>query len=152
MAELSAEVRLTYIGLWIVADDAGWLRMDVPQIGALLYPFEPVKRRERHLQEAMDRLIEKGRLVCHECGCGLIPHLVDHQKIGGTKSFVVRDQHARHVQSIAVRTNMDESARNVTLGNGRVGNGSGAPKGELDEYDQRVAAIQARRFGFKEPI
>lgn len=133
MACLSPEVRLTYIGLWLVADDAGWLRMDVAQIGALLFPFESVKRREHRLQESFDRLIAAGRLVCYGCGCASIPTLEKHQKIGGTKSFTVRDEHRKHAQSIDVRTDMDESARNVTLGNGKVGNGSDAPKAPTDE-------------------
>ena len=113
MAALSPAVRLTYIGLWCVADDAGWLTWDVRTIGALLYPYESIRVRERRVQAAGDALEEAHRIARYECGCALIPRLEDHQKIGGNKSFPVRDKH----KSIHSRTSPP-----VTLGNGRVGN------------------------------
>ena len=127
MAALSPTVRLTYIGLWCVADDAGWLVWDVPQIGAVLFPYEGAKRRERDLQVALEKLVEAKRVVLHPCNCLHIPHLIDHQKIGGTRSLVVRDKHRVH-------TTMDESARNVKVSNGMVGNGSD----DLTEFRLRV--------------
>lgn len=109
-AHLSPAVQITYVGLWCIADDGGWLSWDVPQIGALLYPYKSVRGRERTVASAGAALSAAGRLVLHPCGCGYIPKLADHQRIGGTKSFTSRDKHRVH-------TNMDQSARNVTLGN-----------------------------------
>lgn len=45
---LTAEQREFYIGLWMEADDAGFIAWDVDRIGADLYPFRPLGwRRER---------------------------------------------------------------------------------------------------------
>lgn len=96
MASLSAEVKLTYIGLWIVADDAGYLRLDLTTIGAVLYPYQPVKRRERHLALACDQLVAAGRLVRYDCGCALIPTLSRHQRVTGKTSTTAKDAHLRH--------------------------------------------------------
>lgn len=131
-AHFSAPVQVTYVGLWCVADDAGYLVWDVPQIGALLYPYKSVPSRERIVRRAGATLEAAGRLTLYECGCALIPTLTEHQKIGGNKSFTVRDKHRVH-------TFPDESARNVRVGNVRVGNGmdspgaSGAGKSNLGE-------------------
>ena len=114
MASLSAQVRLTYIGLWCVADDAGWLRWDVPQIGAQLFPFDTPRRRESALLETLADLLRTGRVVLHPCGCLFIQHLVDHQRIGGNKNINALIIHRVH-------TGMDQSAGKV--GNGKVGNG-----------------------------
>lgn len=97
MASLPAEVRLTYIGLWIVADDAGYLRLDLTTIGAVLFPYEPVKRRERHLAVAVDQLVAAGRLQRFDCGCALIPTLSRHQRVTGKTSTTAKDAHGKHL-------------------------------------------------------
>lgn len=135
---LPTAVRLTYIGLWCVADDAGWLVWDVPEIGAQLYPYESVRVREKRVAAAGEALVEAGRLVTHPCGCAHIPTLPNHQKIGGNKSFTVRD---RHLHKHRVHTGLDESP--VTLGNVTVGNGTldaraRAKDQETSEFRQRV--------------
>ena len=115
---LSAETQVVYIGLWCVADDAGWLDWDVPQIGALLCPYKSVRAREGLVNRAAAELSAAGRLCVMDCGCARIPTLSANQKIGGTKSFTGRERHERH----EVQTRMDLYARNVRVGKGRVGN------------------------------
>ncbi len=135
-AHLSAPVQVTYIGLWCVADDAGYLVWDVPQIGALLYPYKSVPSRERIVRRAGATLEQAGRLCVYECGCARIPTLTEHQKIGGNKSYLVRDKHRVH-------TSTDVYARNVTLSNGRVGNGTDAPArgdGGASDLGERLVA------------
>lgn len=117
MAALSPAIRLTYIGLWVVADDAGWFRCDVPQIGAVLYPFESTKRRERELTTALMALEGAGRLERHECGCARIPTLPRHQRISGKQSFSAREAHGKHLT-------LSDSPVTVGNGSGTVGNGS----------------------------
>jgi hypothetical protein len=129
MASLSPLVRLTYIGLWCVADDAGWLTWDVAQIGAQLFPFESSRRRERELGVALERLADAKRVVLHPCNCLLIPHLVDHQKIGGNKNLSSWSKHRVH-------TDMDVSAGKVS--NVRVGYLKSAREGELTEFRLKV--------------
>lgn len=102
---LSVDVRLTYIGLWCIADDAGWLEFDPRHLGAQLYPYESIRVRTRRLEKAHDELEASSRVVFYPCGCAQIPTLVDHQKIGGNKSFTIRDKHEKH----RVHTGMDKS-------------------------------------------
>lgn len=119
MASLAPEVRLTYVGLWCVADDAGWLRWDVAHLGAVLFPFESTKRRERHLTTAGEELQRTGRMVLLPCGCAQIPTLTHHQKIGGNKSFTARDDHDKH---LSVRVHTDTDVYPGKVSNGKVSN------------------------------
>jgi hypothetical protein len=97
VGRLTTEARLIYIGLWCIADDAGWLEWDLPQIAAMLSPYQSVPVRERMTTRATDALVAAERIELFSCGCALIPRLADHQKIGGNKSFTVRDRHeSRH--------------------------------------------------------
>jgi hypothetical protein len=137
---LSASTQVTYIGLWCVADDDGWLDWDVPAIGAVLYPYKSVRGREALVVKAGAELVAVGRLRVMECGCARIPTLAAHQRIGGNKSYTGRDKHERH----DIQTRMDLYARNVTLGNGKERNGTheaaSAPHGAASFKDAMVAA------------
>ena len=98
VAALPDGARLFYIGLWNVADDAGWLEWRPTRIGALLYPYESAKRREVNIAAWALRLTDKGRLVIHDCGCAVIPTLPKHQRVAGKQSFTVRDlHHGKHL-------------------------------------------------------
>ena len=132
-AHLPAAVQVTYVGLWCVADDAGWLAWDVAQIGALLYPYKSVHGREKAVTHAGEVLAEAGRLALLDCGCAHIPTLPDHQRIGGNKSFPARDSHRVH-------TSTDLSARNGRVGNVTVGNGSARESEETTGESLRVLA------------
>ena len=95
MAGLPFRTRLIYVGLWQMADDAGWISWDVAQAGAELLPFETARVRERWLAEDLERLVAAGRVVCHECGHLEIPTLPDHQRFGGRPVFTTHAAHAR---------------------------------------------------------
>jgi hypothetical protein len=117
VSSLSPATRLTYIGLWCVADDAGWLRFDVAHVGALLFPFMPVAKRQKAVATAGSDLVTARRLVLYDCGCGHIPTMPKHQRSGGKPSFVARDEHFnRHVtdKSVVVQNNLVVTERNVT--------------------------------------
>jgi hypothetical protein len=136
VSSLPADVRLTYIGLWCVADDAGWLVWDVQQVAAQLYPYESIRVRTKRVERAGAALVAAGRMSLPGCGCAFIPKLPAHQKIGGNKSFTVRDKHPVH-------TSLDESARNVRVGNVRVGNvNTGA---SANDDDDRLRLLDAYR-------
>lgn len=171
VARLSPDVRLTYIGLWCVADDAGWLIWDEQHIGALLSPYESIRARENRVARAGLALGDTGRLVFFKCGCALVPKLEEHQRIGGNKSFTVRDKHRVHTstdksvsksgsnhphppyespESEEVHTSTDKSARNVTVGNGSNGIAGPASADALsrlrDEEDAaEIARVRERR-------
>lgn len=133
---LPPAVQVTYIGLWLVADDAGWLDWDVPQIGAVLYPYKSVRARETALLRAAAALAAAGRLIVMECGCARIPTLAVHQKIGGNKSFTAYERHQKH----DVQTRMDLYARYGTLGNGSNGRPDAARMDGGTGFKDKLAA------------
>jgi len=81
IAALPAPARLFYIGLWMTADDAGWLRWDPSQIANELYGYESRKRRERDVCAFLALLVEAKRVVVHDCGHVEIPTMVAHQHL-----------------------------------------------------------------------
>jgi hypothetical protein len=105
LGHLPDPVRLFYIGLWCVSDDAGWFEYHAAQLGAALYPYRPVRSRERDIERYMVALVELERIVLYPCGCGYIPTMARHQALGGRPSYAIRDKHKKH----DVRTNTDAS-------------------------------------------
>jgi hypothetical protein len=162
VSRLAPDVRLTYIGLWCVADDAGWLVWDVQQIGAQLSPYESVRAREKRVARASVALADTGRLVFYECGCALIPKLEEHQRIGGNKSYTARDAHLVHTRTDSAKARKsaqgtilalkDAGIKEVhtipDLSAGRLGNGR---EGTLDaragakDDDAKLIAAFARQ-------
>jgi hypothetical protein len=140
MSGLSYPARLFYIGLWCVADDAGWLEWDLDELGALLFPHETPRRRERHIETWSEELVKARRVVVMECGCAVIPTLDAHQKhAGGNRSFQYRDAHRRRHPSVST----DESGPVPEKVAGRVGNGrerngtlGNGSAGARDDQDQ----------------
>jgi hypothetical protein len=118
LAELPDSARLFYIGLWAVADDDGWIEWQPRRIGALLYPYRTAQRRERDVAAWSELLVKDGRLRLLECGCGHIPTLPRHQKIGGRRTSLNADRHFSTHASGRVHTGMAVTLSNVTVGNG----------------------------------
>ena len=96
---VNADVREFYIGLWQIADDAGFLDWDPIRIGAELYPYVASARRERNVQAwgmaLADLRPDRPHFVRYLCGHAQVPKMPRHQRIAGKQSFLVRDQHAR---------------------------------------------------------
>lgn len=88
IAALPAPARLFYIGLWMMADDAGWLRGDLPQIANELYGYDSRARRERNVQSFLAMLVAAERVTVHPCGHLEIPRLVTHQHLSVTSKQV----------------------------------------------------------------
>jgi hypothetical protein len=97
LALLPAATRLFYIGLWNIADDTGWLRWEVPTIGAELYGYEPRMARERRVAAMGDALEQAGRITRYPCGHALIPTLTEHQRMSAATKRVktVEKEHER---------------------------------------------------------
>lgn len=129
MADLPAEVRLFYVGLWMEADDAGWLRWDLDEVAADLFPYRTVKVRERQVREWSGRLIDRKRVEVYPCGHAFIPKLTRHQlSQGGSKSKYILAQHALcKPQSGDGRSDTDDYGREVGGGMGKEGKGSREP-------------------------
>lgn len=138
IARLPKSARLAYIGFWQLADDGGWIdSFDLEQAAAELAPYESCGRRERDLSNDLEALIVAGRIVRHDCGCLEIPHLVEHQRISGVRSFRSRDAHAKHSLLSATQDPLSDSPGRVS-GKGRVGNGTernGIARASANESD-----------------
>jgi hypothetical protein len=97
VAELSEGARLFFIGTWQLADDSGWLRWDVANIAAELYPFEGRASRERRVRRHSEALAGLGRLHLHDCGHAQVPKMAAHQHLAGTtrRVLTVAQEHTK---------------------------------------------------------
>lgn len=94
IGKLPVRTRLTYIGLWGVADDAGFFEWKVDEIAAALFRFESSTTREKALTGDLERLVAAGRIRRFEdCNHGLIPTLVDHRIAGGNQNERIKKAH-----------------------------------------------------------
>jgi len=149
MAELPPAVRLTYVGLWCIADDAGWLVVDVPQIAHDLYGYDGRTLREKTLVEHLYRLQEAGKVVVELCGHAVIPTLPDHQRQSAATRRVetVKKEHARCIAADFRGTQRNAADfRSGTVGNGKERNVSvtvddGQEIEEPSEFQRRMAAV-----------
>jgi len=77
---LTAEQREFYIGLWMLADDAGYVAWDPERVGAELYPYRSPTWRARRLPAWLDLLGQHARLL--DCGTHVvIPNLPKHNHV-----------------------------------------------------------------------
>lgn len=163
----TADAREFYIGLWMLADDDGWLVWDEERIAAELYPFDPIGRRERNVAKWADQLerlnAKAAHLIVFDCGHGTVPKMKPHQRIAGTRTVRVRSDHetacrnARSRIALQVATG-DESLDMATRSHGGVLGGerngterngtnarevapSGAPRSEFQDRVPRSIAL-----------
>lgn len=91
---MSADEREFYIGLWMLADDAGWMPRDVPAIGAALYRYVDRAPREENVRRWLDRLRDLGKVESLRC-CIYLP-VVERYPRAGKKSNEHQAEHKRH--------------------------------------------------------
>jgi len=128
IAELPPAVRLTYIGLWNIADDTGWFVADASWIAHELYGYEPRTEREEVVSCHLYTLQVAGKVLVEVCGHALISTLPTHQRMTSTVRRVetVRRLHQLCLaadMSGAPRTSAVDRAGTVGYGTGTVGNG-----------------------------
>lgn len=92
---LTSDVRELYQGLWMLADDEGWMPRDVPGIGAALYRFEDRKPREDLVRAGLDRLKALGKVESYRCGCLYLPAVARYPR-AGKKSAEHHELHRSH--------------------------------------------------------
>lgn len=140
---LDAAKRELYVGLWMLADDEGWLPRDVPAIAAALYRYEDRAPRESTVRAGLDRLRELGKLESLRCGCLHLP-AVERYPRAGKKS----NEHAlthrfhsnnsnpnkQHSNPSPVPTRRNPSRPDVAGGRA-LGN---APPASLSEFQSKV--------------
>lgn len=146
VADLPPAARLFYIGLWMVADDAGWLRWDVAQLGAELFSFDARGEREANVSEWGDLLEVAGRIVRHACGHAHIPTLADHQRMAAATKRVTaveREHQACPADSRGnPRTSAAPRSKPVIPDTERKGKGKGEPSEE--RLNETVEVNEAR--------
>lgn len=120
---ITADVREFYIGTWGLADDTGWLRWDIPAIGAELYAYRPARTREHNIAQWSERLVKLRRLVIGDCGHAFVPKLSQHQRIGGNKTDHIAREHQRCALPQSVRTDTDKDGQVRTGGEVKGGEG-----------------------------
>jgi hypothetical protein len=103
LAELPEPTRLFYVGLWMIADDAGWFRWDPVEVSRDLYGYEGRARRERRTAKMFDQLASVGRVVLYPCGHAQVPRLTDHQHLAGASKQVQTAFNA-HLKECVSRT------------------------------------------------
>ena len=75
---LTADVREFYIGLWMEADDAGYVEWDAIRIGADLYPYRGLAWRKTNIPKWVALLDPHVQVL--DCGKHLvIPNIPKHQ-------------------------------------------------------------------------
>lgn len=166
MAELPESTRLFYVGLWMIADDAGWFRWDAVEVARDLYGYEGRARRERRTTGMFDQLVAIGRIVLHECGHAEVPKLGDHQHLAGPAKQVrtAFNEHLRacvsptpatprEVPPIPVETRLGKEREGKAMegGQGRNGTESARASAEAlarrDSEDEEEAAERRRKLG-----
>lgn len=88
IADLPVPTRLFFIGTWGLADDAGFINLDIREMAKELYGFDQVKKREASVERMLAELIAAGRIVDHGCGHVEVIHLGEHQHLAGTTKQV----------------------------------------------------------------
>lgn len=131
---LDSSQRELYIGLWMLADDAGWLTRDVPAIAAALYRYEDVAPRVERVLAGIVVLRKLGKIVVPPCRRCLFLDSVAKYPRAGNKAFTHLEEHQSHVKSSQRESTMfndvqrgSSPRRNVTLREPSLHDGSRAP-------------------------
>jgi hypothetical protein len=144
LAHISVGARLMYVGLWCVADDAGWLTWDLDELGALLFPYENPGRRRRQVETWAAELTDQARVKVKVCGCAVVPTLETHQKTsGGSRSYATRQKHER-LHRGTEESGLVQTKAAGTERNGKVGNGSARGATDQDHDEETTSEFQAR--------
>jgi hypothetical protein len=132
LATLPDPTRLFYIGLWQMADDGGWLRWNVREVGATLYPYRAATARERQVERHAAELGALQRLAVLDCGHAYIPNLTKHQHLPGPAGRVlgISKEHDSCVARDATPAHADSRDSTLRKGKGK-GNGKGKEKVEV---------------------
>lgn len=92
---LDAQQRELYVGLWMLADDEGWMPRDVPAIAAALFRYEDRAPREARVRTGLDRLRDMGKVKSLRCGCLQLPAVARYPR-AGKKSAEHAINHRQH--------------------------------------------------------
>lgn len=109
--KLTAEQREVYQGLWMLADDEGWMPRDIPAISAAMYRYEGRDVRELRVKSAIGRLSHLGKVVSHRC-CLVIPAVLRYPR-PGKKGHEHAHEHSEHLKAKTVQTYSNSSEYSI---------------------------------------
>lgn len=96
MADLPEGMRLFYIGLWALADDAGYFDWHDRAIAAELFRYEAPDTREPRVTGYLEGLLGAARIRRLPCQIhGLVPTLPEYRIKGGEQLFTIKKRHDR---------------------------------------------------------
>jgi hypothetical protein len=98
---LTAAERELYIGLWMLADDAGWLPRDIEGIGAAVMQYEDRAPRSARVRAGLDRLRDLGKIRSERC-CLYLPAVMKYPRAGNksTEHLVEHQRHSAKVNGV----------------------------------------------------
>lgn len=103
MADLPADVRLTFMGLWCLSDDEGYFVWHPREIAAELYRYQQPADREEAVLGHLDALTEAHRIEALPClRHGRVPSMAKHRIQSGRHTFLIRDLHRNACESLRV--------------------------------------------------
>lgn len=97
---LTAEQRELYVGLWMLADDDGWLPRDIPGVAAGLFRYDEPEVRVSRVRTGLERLAKLGKVSSFRC-CLYLPAVSRYPR-AGKKSTEHHDEHRRHAQRVQI--------------------------------------------------
>lgn len=130
ISELAPAVRLTYIGLWNIADDTGWFVADASWIAHELYGYEGRQEREATVADHIYQLQVAGKVVVEGCGHACIPTLPNHQRMTSTTRRVETVKRA-HQQCFAADSR-GQPVHAADSRTGTVGYGTGTERNGME--------------------
>jgi hypothetical protein len=131
IASLPAWTQLTYVGLWTLADDAGYFERRPEEIALALFGHTRPATRERRVAAALELLVEKERVRWLDCGeHGVIPTLPEHGVMrGGNHSYNVKAKHDEACALTLFRARQAPMTREYVPGTNKSRSGSGSVSG-----------------------
>jgi hypothetical protein len=168
VATLPYSARLLFIGLWCVADDAGYMKWRPREIAAELFRYESPRKREARFGRDAGRLVQLELIQVLDCGHARVPNLRRYQHFAGATRQVrtTEREHRQDCEGQAVAPYRDQASDPIPAdprgspripADPRLGIGIGIGKGRKDRdndgketfdaraYDAQVAAIARRR-------
>lgn len=146
----NADVREFYVGLWMLADDKGWMPRDVVGIAAALYRFRAPDERELFVRANLERLQGLGKVRSHRCKCLFLPAVARYPRAGkpNDSHFKAHQKHSNtgSNEPSPIQKDLDASP-NPSYPNPspRTGALGGAPRGMesvgdvVSEFSRKVA-------------
>jgi hypothetical protein len=157
---LTADVREFYIGLWMLADDAGYVAWDLDRIGAELYPYRSLGWKRQRLPKWLDLLGDHAQML--ECGRHVVIPALSKYQSPPKPSYQIRRAHETCLASLVAPHGASGGQRGPAQGfsreGGLVGKGGkgieGGARGanglatdgtgEVSDFALRVAAAGAK--------